>query len=47
VTDALGSLLRASHLLAPDDLAAAFDLDHHLRHIDVIFRRVFEETDAR
>ncbi|HUS66636.1 MAG TPA: adenylosuccinate lyase [Kofleriaceae bacterium] len=29
--------------LAAADLAAAFDLQHHLRHIDVIFRRVFEE----
>ncbi|HTE55680.1 MAG TPA: adenylosuccinate lyase [Kofleriaceae bacterium] len=28
-----------SHL-APDELAAAFDLHHHLRHVDAIFRRV-------
>ena len=26
--------------LGPDELAAAFDLRHHLRHVDAIFRRV-------
>jgi adenylosuccinate lyase len=25
------------------ELAAAFDLEHHLRHVDTIFRRVFDQ----
>jgi adenylosuccinate lyase len=29
--------------LGPDALASAFDLDHHLRHVDAIYRRVFPE----
>ena len=32
--------------LGPADLAAAFDLDHHLRHVDAIFQRVFGEEEA-
>jgi adenylosuccinate lyase len=32
-----------SHLGAAD-LAAAFDLHHHLRHVDAIYRRVFPES---
>jgi adenylosuccinate lyase len=31
-----------SHLSA-EALAAAFDLHHHLRHVDAIYRRVFPE----
>jgi adenylosuccinate lyase len=33
--------------LAPDELEACFDMNHHLRHVHVIFERVFGgETDA-
>jgi adenylosuccinate lyase len=31
--------------LGADELAAAFDLDHHLRHVDAIYRRVFPPED--
>ena len=31
----------ATAVLPRDGLARLFDLDHHLRHVDVIFRRVF------
>jgi len=30
--------------LKPDDLAACFDLERHLRHVDRIFERVLEES---
>jgi adenylosuccinate lyase len=30
--------------LAPADLDRCFDLDHHLRHVGTLFRRVFPET---
>jgi len=32
--------------IAPADLAALFDLKHHLRHVDTVFRRVFGSADA-
>jgi adenylosuccinate lyase len=32
-----------SSRLAPDELRACCDLQHHLRHVDVIFDRVFGE----
>jgi adenylosuccinate lyase len=39
------SLLKAdpevTRLIPESDLAACFDLDHHLKHVDTIFRRVF------
>ena len=28
--------------IAPGDLEASFDLDHHLKNVDAIFARVFE-----
>jgi adenylosuccinate lyase len=30
-------------LLADPEVDACFDLDHHLRHVDLVFRRVFSE----
>jgi adenylosuccinate lyase len=30
-------------LLTPAQLEAEFDLDYHLRHVDTIFARVFDE----
>jgi adenylosuccinate lyase len=30
--------------LTPLELDAAFDLEHHLRHVGAIYRRVFGET---
>jgi adenylosuccinate lyase len=33
-------------VLAPDELAALFDLDYHFKHVDFIFRRVFGEDPA-
>jgi adenylosuccinate lyase len=39
------SLLKADpeviRLIPESDLAACFDLDYHLKHVDTIFRRVF------
>ena len=32
--------------LAPDELAALFDLDYHLKHVDFIFARVFGQGRA-
>jgi adenylosuccinate lyase len=29
--------------LSDDELASAFDLEHHLRHVDFIYRRVFPD----
>ncbi|MEM9490524.1 MAG: adenylosuccinate lyase [Myxococcota bacterium] len=40
--DLLGADAEISARLSADDLDAAFDLDHHLRHVDAIFARVFE-----
>ncbi|MFC3229355.1 adenylosuccinate lyase [Marinibaculum pumilum] len=30
--------------LSSDDLAALFDLKHHLKHVDTVFRRVFDDN---
>ncbi len=32
-----------SAMLPPAELVACFDLEHHLRHVDLIFERVFEQ----
>jgi adenylosuccinate lyase len=37
--DLLGADPDVSRLLSPAELDAAFDLDHHLRHVDTIFQR--------
>jgi adenylosuccinate lyase len=29
--------------LSEDELRGLFDLDHHTRHVDAIFKRVFED----
>ena len=31
-------------LLSPGEIEACFDLDHHYRHVDTIFARVFGES---
>jgi adenylosuccinate lyase len=42
------SLLKAdpevTRAIAESDLAACFDLAHHLKHVDTIFGRVFGES---
>ena len=39
----LGADPDVSSRLSADQLDAAFDLDHHLRHTDLIFRRALGE----
>jgi len=39
--DRLAGDAAVAQLLPPDALAALFDLDHHTRHVDTIFARVF------
>lgn len=39
--DVLAADADISAHLSADELAAAFDLDHHLRHVDTIYERVF------
>lgn len=34
-------------LLAPEEIRAYFDLQHHLRHVDAIFKRVFGDDNER
>jgi adenylosuccinate lyase len=46
--DLLGADPDIAQRLAPEELDAAFDLDHHLRHVEVIFRRALgDDHDAR
>jgi adenylosuccinate lyase len=46
----LSELLKAdpevTAFLKPEEVDAQFDLDHHFRHVDAIFERVFGEEDA-
>ena len=46
----LKELLKAdaevSALLAPEEIEARFDLDHHLKHVDTIFERVFGRAQS-
>ncbi len=45
--DLLAGDAEVNSRLSTDDLDHAFDLDHHLRHVDAIFERVFgAEADA-
>ncbi len=37
---------RITKILKPEELDAAFDLDVHLRHLDLVFERVFAENDG-
>ena len=39
-----GDIMR---LLAPEEIRACFDLQHHLRHVDAIFKRVFGDDNER
>ena len=47
-TLSLMALLKADKdvaaLLSPGEIEACFDLDHHYRHVDTIFARVFGES---
>jgi adenylosuccinate lyase len=45
--DLLGKDRKVTAVLSKQELADLFDLEHHLRHVDTLFRRVFgEEADA-
>jgi adenylosuccinate lyase len=41
LSDLLKADAEVTALLSPDEIAANFDLEHHYRHIDTIFERVF------
>ena len=49
-TDDFKALLRADarimRHLSPQDLDRAFDLTHHLRHVETLFRRAFGDPKA-
>jgi adenylosuccinate lyase len=42
----LAADLEVTRHLGAEELAALFDLDHHLRHIDALFTRALEDGDG-